>query len=113
MRRQNAGYKDIFFWSKATKEPRESSSTDIRQRLLFDNFFRPLLLGSKKVRVFTHSLIWLIAAALFVTGCYGITQRKVGLGIEDGFPSNTQAHLWATENTEGLASMNLEIYWVS
>jgi hypothetical protein len=113
VRRQNAGCKDIFFWSKATKQPRASPGSDIRQRLLYDKFFRPLVLGSTKVRIFTHSLIWLTAAALFIVGCYGITQRKVGLGMEDGFPSNTQAHLWATERTESLASLNVEMNWVS
>jgi hypothetical protein len=112
MRRQKAGNKDIFFWSKGSQQDKGLSREDIRQKLLYDNFYRPLVLGSRTVRKLSHSVIWLLAVALFAVGCYGITQREVGLGLEDFFPSNEQSSVWAHTRTETLASWSIGMNWV-
>jgi hypothetical protein len=112
MRRQKAGNKDIFFWSKSAQKNTGFSREDIRQKILYDYFYRPLMLGSSKVRRISHTVIWLVAAGLFAVGCYGISQREVGLGLEDFFPSNEQSSVWAQTRTETLASWSIGMNWV-
>ena len=44
--------------------------------------YKPLILGSSSLRIFAHVFIWMGALALVVVGSYGLTERKVGLGLE-------------------------------
>ena len=114
MRRQAAGKKDVFFCFDAGSGPpsTEEKHEDFRSWLLYDKFYQPLVLGVPTVRRCSHLIIWLAAAALLGTGCYGIVQREVGLGLEDFFPSNHQASVWATKRTEALASWAVGMNWV-
>jgi len=112
MRRQAAGRKDLFFCIKQEGPPTDPKKEDFREIWLYDKFYKPLMLGEQqKGRMISHSVIWLVAAALFATGCYGITQREVGLGLEDFFPSTNPAGTWATVRTESLASWSIGINW--
>lgn len=112
MRRQAAGRKDLFFCIKQEGPPTDPKKEDFREIWLYDKFYKPLMLGEQqKARMISHSVIWLMAAALFATGCYGITQREVGLGLEDFFPSTNPAGTWATVRTESLASWSIGINW--
>ena len=86
-------------------------SSDFRSILLYDKFYEPLVLGKPKARFVSHLVLWSVSAALFGTGVYGITQREVGLGLEDYFPSNTQALVWAEKRTESLASWSIGMNW--
>jgi hypothetical protein len=87
MKRQAAGRKDVFFCLKQENAPSEGKAEDFRNTFLYDKFYKPLVLGSARTRMFTHTLIMLGTVALFGVGIYGITEREVGLGLEDFFPS--------------------------
>lgn len=111
MRRQASGKRDIFFCSKASDSiiAEAGKGEDFRAWLLYDKFYEPLMLGD--VRMLTHALVWIAAAALVGIGAYGITEREIGLGLEDFFPESNQASVWATKRTEELASWTIGIRW--
>jgi len=111
LKRQAAGRKDIFVCSKKVGNPTDPKKEDFREIWLYDKFYEPLVLGGRKVRMVSHLLIWLVAAGLFATGVYGLTQREVGLGLEDFFPSSNQAGTWASKRTEALASWPIGMNW--
>jgi hypothetical protein len=111
MKRQAAGRKDVFFCLKQENAPSEGKAEDFRNTFLYDKFYKPLVLGSARTRMFTHTLIMLGTVALFGVGIYGITEREVGLGLEDFFPSSNQANTWATTRTEALASWSMGMNW--
>jgi hypothetical protein len=85
MKRQAAGRKDVIFCVKQEGPLAEPKKGDFRSIWLYDKFYEPLILGKPRVRMVSHLVIWMIAAALFGTGAYGITKRKVGLGLEVSF----------------------------
>jgi hypothetical protein len=85
MKRQAAGRKDVIFCYKQKGPLSEPKKEDFRSIWLYDKFYEPLILGQPRVRRVSHLVIWMMAAALFGTGAYGITERKVGLGLEVGF----------------------------
>jgi hypothetical protein len=76
MKRQAAGRKDVIFCVKQEGPLSEPKKEDFRSIWLYDKFYEPLLLGQPRVRRVSHLV------ALFGTGAYGVTQRKVGLGLE-------------------------------
>lgn len=87
MKRQRAGRKDIFFCSTQEHAPTEAKTKDFRNYVLYDVFYSPLVLNkNSSIRYFTHIVILVITATLFGLGAYGISQREVGLGLEDFFP---------------------------
>lgn len=87
MRRQRAGRKDVLFCLKQENPPTEGKAKDFRNYFLYDAFYKPLVLSKKApVRYFTHLVVFLITGALFGLGAYGITEREIGLGLEDFFP---------------------------
>ena len=51
--------------------------------ILYDKFFHPLLLKDSAHRILTNGVIWGIAAVLFGLAVWGLTEREVGLGLED------------------------------
>merc|ERR1712157_591099 len=110
MKRQADGQMDILFCCKA-KNPAKTEGDDWRNVMLFDNFYKPLVLGAPGVRQFMHTLIWFVAGALLAVGAYGITQRQVGLGLEDLVPDTHAAHVWAITRTEELASWPMGMSW--
>jgi Sterol-sensing domain of SREBP cleavage-activation len=111
MKRQTARKRDICF-CLADKSAQDIEETeDFRSVLLYDKFYQPIMLGNRSVRLVSHSLVWLIAAALLGVGFYGIAERKVGLGLEDFFPLSNPASVWATKRTEALASWTVVMNW--
>jgi len=111
LKRQAAGRKDVLFCFKKAGPPTDPKKEDFREIWLYDKFYEPLVLGKKKVRMLSHLFIWLMAAGLIAAGAYGLTEREVGLGLEDFFPSSNQAGTWATRRTESLASWSIGINW--
>lgn len=120
MKRQAAGKRDICFCLDARSDDDDDTvaageskdvSADIRSIWLYDKFYEPLVLGVPRVRCASHSIIWSIATALLGFGVIGITQREVGLGLEDYFPTDTQAFVWANKRTESLASWSIGMNW--
>jgi len=79
---------------------------------LYAKIYHPLVLGDNDcVRYIVHAIVWIGAIALLAVGIYGITSREVGLGLEDFFPKDNQAHTWATVRTKELASWPIKINW--
>jgi hypothetical protein len=114
MKRQAAGRRDVFFcWKKEEQdqEAGEEVSKDFREVWLYDRFYKPLILGGPKARRLTHAVIFLATCALLVVGVWGITEREVGLGVEDFFPRGDQSNRWATMRTEELASWSIGMNW--
>jgi hypothetical protein len=116
MRRQAAGKRDVFFFADApahqVEEVTKSKPRDFRAVLFYDRFFEPLVLGNNVCfRQLVHLVIWLIAMALLAGGIYGTTERHIGLGLEDFFPSKNQASVWAQQRTKSLASWSAAINW--
>ena len=48
---------------------------------------------------------------MFGLAIWGITERDVGLGLEDFFPADHQANKWATQRTESLGSWSIGMHW--
>jgi len=68
-------------------------------------------LGSSILSTTFQVIIVLGAIALVSVGVYGITDRKVGLGVEDFFPLDHQASVWAQTRTTDLASWPVAMAW--
>jgi hypothetical protein len=79
--RQADGRYDILVCKKAKSE-RTEPKADQWSSLLYTTLYKPLMLGSPKVRVISHSFVWSAAAALLGLGAYGLTQGEIGVGIE-------------------------------
>lgn len=83
MRRQGDNRYDIFFCFKSRVEHREKSK--MWASFFYDRIYQPLLLNpGNHIVVWSHLLVWLIAATLLGLGIWGLTedQRAVGLGLE-------------------------------
>jgi hypothetical protein len=78
---------------------------------LYDRFYKPVILGTPSARRFTHAFVFLATSVLFGLGVYGITERQIGLGLEDFFPLGDQSNRWATVRTEELASWSIGMNW--
>jgi hypothetical protein len=118
MKRQAAGRHDVFFcWKKENQDQageevsHTTESKDFREVWLYDRFYEPLILGKPLVRRFTHAFVFLATCVLFGFGVWGITEREVGLGLEDFFPRGDQSNRWATVRTEELASWSIGMNW--
>ena len=113
MKRQASGARDVFFCYKATGSIVEESAErkDVRHVWLYDKFYNPVFLATPGLRTVVHVFLFLGAAALLGVGIYGITEREVGLGLEDFFPTGSQAYRWADTRTEELASWPIGINW--
>jgi hypothetical protein len=82
MQRQSSGRHDILICRKET--PR-TDQEDVKSRhwanFFFDKIYEPLVLGSPRTRLVSHTIIWLLAIALVAVGAFGLTERRVGLGL--------------------------------
>ena len=110
--RQEAGRKDIVFCLKTSTESEQThtkETSDFREVYLYDKFYKKIVLG--KYQKAAHALIILISLGLLAVGSYGVTERRVGLGLEDFFPESNPASRWATYRTEELASWSVGINW--
>jgi hypothetical protein len=87
MRRQAAGRYDVLICVKKDHggDTRSEPSGRLWSSFVYDSFYKPIVLGSKGVRMITHSLIWIGMGLLLGFGIYGLTQRQVGLGLEVSF----------------------------
>lgn len=113
LQRQKMRRRDVAICLTA-KEPTEEMTErkeDFRQILFYRKFYEPIVLGEKKVRMLSHTIIWLIALGMFGVSVWGVTEREVGLGLEDFFKSPSAASTWATTRTEELASWSIGINW--
>jgi hypothetical protein len=118
MKRQAAGRRDVFFCWKAEEQDEAGDDAihtpkprDFRDVWLYDRFYEPAILGTPSARRITHSFIFLATCGLFGIGVWGITEREVGLGLEDLYPSGDQAKQWATVRKEELASWSIGMNW--
>jgi len=116
MSRQKAGRHDVVFCLK-TEAENEQANSDKKcvgtwlSSILYEKGFHPLLLKESSARPIFRGIIWIVAVALFGVAIYGITEREVGLGLEDFFPYDHQANKWATTRTEHLGSWSIGINW--
>jgi Patched family len=120
MKRQAQNKRDLFLGTKnastleqpnmPTGEILEKDS-DWRSLVLYDKLYMPLVLGSEKAHRTSYIIIWLITAALLGGSTYGLINRSVGLGLEEFFPKDNPAFVWATKRTEDLASWNIVMRW--
>ena len=115
MRRQSAKKRDIFFWLEVEETDEQQSGNKCvgtwLSSVLYDRFFHPLLLKDSAHRILTNGIIWGIAAVLFGLAVWGLTEREVGLRLEDFFPADNQANKWATQRTESLGSWSIGMHW--
>ena len=79
--RQADGRYDILVCKKAKSE-RTEPKADHWSSLIYTKLYKPVMLGSPKVRVVSHSFVWIAATTLLGLGMYGLTQTKIGLGLE-------------------------------
>jgi hypothetical protein len=118
MKRQAASRYDFFFcWKKELQDQDEEEeahtpeSKDFREIWLYDRFYKPLILGTPSARRISHAFVFLATCVLFGLGVYGMTEREIGLGLEDFFPVGDQSNRWATVRTEELASWSIGMNW--
>jgi Patched family len=115
MRRQSARRHDVLFWIEVEETNEDNRGNKCvgtwLSSALFDKCFHPLLLKESSHRFLSHALIWVVAAVLLGLAIWGITEREVGLGLEDFFPSDNQANKWATTRTETLGSWSIGMHW--
>lgn len=115
MKRQKARKHDVLFWIEVEETDEGESGNKCvgtwLSSVLYDKFFHPLLLKESKYRIATNLCVWVVAALMFFLAIYGITERQVGLGLEDFFPSDHQANKWAKQRTESLGSWSIGMHW--
>ena len=112
LKRQQAGRMDVLFCLKSSVPPDESFKEDFRNTYLYEKFYKPVVLATNKsVRAVIHLFIVVSSLVVMGIGIWGITERDIGLGLEDFFPSDNAAGRWATLRTEQLASWSIGIQW--
>lgn len=126
MKRQKAGRCDILFCIKKSNTSNvgdekmhtatgTKANTEEEQNAaagcLFQKVYRPLVLGSGKLRMLSQIVIWLGTFALLGVSIWGITETQVGLGLEDFFPDDYQASIWAKTRTKDLATWGITMNW--
>lgn len=112
LKRQQAGRMDILVCLKNANPPISYRKKDVRNTVLYDRFYKPIILNSSEaVRKFVHLCVFAVSFALFAVAAWGISQREVGLGLEDFFPSSNPSYQWATVRTSELASWPININW--
>ena len=111
--RQQSNRLDICFCAKKGQEPQDdrAEKEDVRNVILFDKFYKKIVLPDSCIRYLFHAIIILLSLALFAVGCYGITERSVGLGLADFFPDNNPAGRWAQIGTDIMAAWAIDMNW--
>mmetsp|Transcript_5416 Transcript_5416/g.7833 ORF Transcript_5416/g.7833 Transcript_5416/m.7833 type:complete len:1444 (-) Transcript_5416:63-4394(-) len=108
IKRQESNRYDVLVCVK--KQINDTNRDSSRESFLFV-CYKSLLLEkgarSKVLRV----LVLLSSTALLALGVYGITERKVGFGLQDFFPSSSQAQTWAKETTQTIGSWSIALNW--
>jgi hypothetical protein len=121
LKRQAAGRYDILFCFRRNDKNRDNDDNDIlpekdvsdfHSAILYDYFYRPIMLGENSLfRNLVHFFVFISGIALVVVGSIGISQHEVGVGLEDLFPRDNQAALWAHVRNDALASWSINIQW--
>lgn len=113
MKRQAGNRMDVLVCVRASTARGEAQTKDFRNWLLFDKFYKFIIFGdgSRRNRKTAHLIVFMISIILFGVGIWGITEREVGLGLEDFFPRDHPGHRWATVRTEDLGAWNIGINW--
>ena len=112
LKRQEAGRVDGLVCVKSSRPPMQGKKEDVRSTYLYHKFYKPVVLNAdKKVRSLVHFGVFLVSIILCAVGIYGITQRDIGLGLEDFFPSSNPSNRWAVLRTEQLGAWNIQINW--
>jgi Sterol-sensing domain of SREBP cleavage-activation len=121
LRRQAQNKRDFFLGTrqgaataevaKPTDDVVPEKGSDWRSVILYDKFYMLLVLGPGTAHRRSYLIIWAITAALLGGSAYGLTQIKVGLGLEEFFPNDNPAFVWATTRTKDLASWNIGMRW--
>lgn len=118
MKRQRAGRADILFCKKAQTEAHPETSAQTKHTspaggagIIYDRFYKPLMIQPGMLRTATHVFVFLAALALLAVAIFGYTETEVGLGLEDFFPTDNQAGKWASHRTEHLATWSITMNW--
>lgn len=104
--RQKAKRYDVIPFLKAGDGERAESG-DGWGGILYRSYFRPIVLGN----IILKLIVLLLGAALVAVGIYGITEREVGLGLEDFFANDHQASAWSKIRTEEVATWPVSVAW--
>jgi Sterol-sensing domain of SREBP cleavage-activation len=112
MRRQQAGKKDICFCTPAQQPEGEETEKKCvgtwLSQIFYDGIFKPMIIDvAPTEKLFTHGVLWLVGGLLLGCAIWGISEREVGLGLEDFFPHDHQAYTWASKRTETLSSWSI------
>ena len=103
--RQQNNRLDLCLVKSSQEQPENSAEkADVRNVILFDSFYKVIVLNSGCIRYLFHVIIVFVSIALFAVGCYGITERTVGLGLADFFPEDNPAGKWAQIGTDIMAA---------
>lgn len=86
-------------------------ANDFREKFLYDSFYKPIVLNKGKLRYAFHAVIMVISSGLFAAGCYGVTQRSIGLGLADFFPKGNPAGKWAEIGEDTIATWAVSMNW--
>eukprot|EP00978_Attheya_sp_CCMP212_P031743 scaffold121030_cov55-Attheya_sp.AAC.2 len=114
MIRQRQRRYDVLVCIKSKAEPLgESEQNSARRsgRIMYEAFYKPIMITKGPVRTISHMSIFVITIVLGAISIWGVTTGKVGLGLEIFFPEDNQANRWATIRTEDLASWSVNMYW--
>ena len=112
LNRQESGRMDCLICFKRSNPTEEGKKQDFRNTFLYDKFYKPLVLGSdKKVRSVVHVTVVVLSCAVFAVAAWGITERDIGIGLEDFFPHNNPAGRWAAVSNDELAAWAIGVNW--
>ena len=112
LRRQADGRMDVLVCLKASPRMESESNDDIRSKILYNKLYKPLVLSpNKTVRSVVHLVIVVISAVLFGVAIWGVTERDIGLGLEDLFAEDNPGYRWATLRTEELGAWSISMNW--
>lgn len=77
LQRQENNRLDMLFCLTSSNDAKDDFSTkDIRNTVLYDYFYKPIVLGETGVRRMCHAVIILLSVAMFAVGCWGVTERQ-------------------------------------
>lgn len=110
MKRQRAGRADITF-RKVREEAEFDSAKKRSTSFSYEKFYKPLMIKEGNTRKLAHSLTWAITFVLLFVSIFGYVNIRVGLGLEDFFPSRNQASVLAQYRTEHLATWPIMMNW--
>merc|ERR1719330_279869 len=109
MMRQQARRRDVIFCVKMEEDKINDDSKG--KSFLFQIIYEPLVFGGGVLSLVFKAFVGLSTLGLLVLGIIGITQREVGLGLQDFFPDDNQANVWASIRTRDLASWSIGVSW--